>query len=618
MTLTINIVGKTIATTLPTTPGLVATSTPKTISEVLAASPKEKDCPMWCTVLQTFANKKNVPVEQLTLEALIDGQDWFRHELVKAHYKYNSIRSYCNYLLRFVARAKLLGWSPAHSEMAGAWKDIFAVMPKSVHRRLKRHVIRLGKLPPTFLNSDLDLCVQKIVEEGWSYRYAFGAKRAFLCSLSKNGLAEKVPQLTCPSSGNHAQYGIPLDCFPAQLQAEVKALLHWKQMPYRKGRHRPITALSLESSICRLYGFAVNVQKRSVISLTELITKESIEEFQAFLLQERGVKGYSLVGVLRLLHAALKHYPPYKQQDFGWLGQVISEIYIPPENETEIRNRKLLKYVDYEILREALAHMHDARKEAAKHGFLALARHVHNELLLSFLVTLVWRQRNIRECRIGHNLFWAPIPPLVNMTLRPWVQQAIKENPQQQFLQFYFREAETKAGRAVRSIVPPWLVPLVEEYLGQYRPALLSGSDPGTVFLNQRGRPLTAGQLEDLVSKITLTYVQRRVNPHMFRDIFAFWWLSHYPEDINTVSKMLWHKNIQTTIGIYGWKYDESAALCRVEECLEQHTKQSGVQPLQLAKTKSSGGEILPLPKAAVTKTLAPGSVIGGGFKKVA
>jgi hypothetical protein len=39
--------------------------------------------------------------------------------------------------------------------------------------------------------------------------------------------------------------------------------------------------------------------------------------------------------------------------------------------------------------------------------------------------------------------------------------------------------------------------------------------------------------------------------------------------DYLTLSKLLWHRNIQTTIRKYGWMCNESSALCRMERVLD-------------------------------------------------
>jgi integrase len=57
---------------------------------------------------------------------------------------------------------------------------------------------------------------------------------------------------------------------------------------------------------------------------------------------------------------------------------------------------------------------------------------------------------------------------------------------------------------------------------------------------------------------------------HLFRDIFAVKWLEQNPEDYLTLSKLLWHRNIRTTLRIYGRNFDESYGVRRAEEWLEK------------------------------------------------
>ena len=78
----------------------------------------------------------------------------------------------------------------------------------------------------------------------------------------------------------------------------------------------------------------------------------------------------------------------------------------------------------------------------------------------------------------------------------------------------------------------------------------------------------------DVVSELTRRYKQRRVTPHLFRDILAFKWLDGHPEDYLTLSKVLWHRDINTTLRIYGCKFDESHGLRRVEEWLDREQEQ--------------------------------------------
>jgi integrase len=193
---------------------------------------------------------------------------------------------------------------------------------------------------------------------------------------------------------------------------------------------------------------------------------------------------------------------------------------------------------------------------------------------MKWLVMLPWRQRNIRECRIGlksegANLFKAEMEQWDTVDKPKWVEEKLKINPHERFWQYHFREPETKNGRAVRSILPRRLVPLLEEYLEHHRAHLVNGNDPGTLFVNSEGHRLTPDQVTSLVSNLTLLHAGRRVTPHIFRDIFAYWWLDKHPEDSVTVSKKLWHRTVEITLRVYGCKFDEAKADCRVEDYLD-------------------------------------------------
>jgi integrase len=73
-----------------------------------------------------------------------------------------------------------------------------------------------------------------------------------------------------------------------------------------------------------------------------------------------------------------------------------------------------------------------------------------------------------------------------------------------------------------------------------------------------------------LISASRLRYSGVRTTPHLFRDAVAFKWLKEHPKDYLTLSKMLWHKNVQTTIQIYGAKFNESSGVCAIEAWIGQ------------------------------------------------
>ena len=448
--------------------------------------------------------------------------------------------------------------------------------------------IARGKSPSNFNDDDLNNWAHMMLAQGKCYEYIRRLPHDFRRVLLKAGLAEKIPGIF-RNWKPAPPYFVPLRMFPPELRQEVLALLKWKQAPYvqtrRKKRLRPISARNLQNVITRLYGFVVNVrpqledsavttEPRVIRTLSDLVTLDSISAFTDWWLNVRHGKGRSLVVKWGMLCAALKEHPSYKDHEFGWFDDLIMGI--PFEPESSRRERKERKYLPYETVADIPRLIREKRKDAAKIGAAELAYVVHDALVMQWLVVLPWRQRNIRECRIGLkseavNLFKAEIEQWDTVAKPTWVAEKLRLNPREQFWQYHFREDETKTAREVRSILPRRLVPLLEEYLDHHRPLLIKGDDPGTLFVNRDGVPLTDHRMVSLVSRLTLRHAGRRVTPHIFRDIWAYWWLASHPEDYLTVSKKLWHRNIQTTLRIYGCKFDESQADCRVEEWLDNH-----------------------------------------------
>ena len=276
---------------------------------------------------------------------------------------------------------------------------------------------------------------------------------------------------------------------------------------------------------------------------------------------------------------ALSSYPPLSQNDFSWVPNLIAQL--PRDIEGRRRERKGLKWVTFDDLTQVPGQIIRETDELIGLGENSRASRFRSAFLIQWLVTLPWRQRNIRECKLmsfadGGNLSKEEIPTHSTMAIPPWVQEALKANPREKFWQFCFRPRETKTSHLVRAIVPRQLVSPLEDYIKLYRPSLVNGPDPGTLFLNDHGGSYRQGSIGAPLGNVTFRYTGRRVNPHLFRDIFAVQWLEEHPEDYLTLSKILWHRNIQTTIRIYGAGFDESHGARRIEQWLDSRIRACG------------------------------------------
>ena len=95
------------------------------------------------------------------------------------------------------------------------------------------------------------------------------------------------------------------------------------------------------------------------------------------------------------------------------------------------------------------------------------------------------------------------------------------------------------------------LTDLIDEYIHEFRPALLRGTNSSWLFPGEGGQPknklLFGKQISERIQKAT----GLRITPHQFRHAAAAFYLNDHPGDYETVRKFLGHKDIQTAIRFY-------------------------------------------------------------------
>jgi hypothetical protein len=183
--------------------------------------------------------------------------------------------------------------------------------------------------------------------------------------------------------------------------------------------------------------------------------------------------------------------------------------------------------LDYDRLCEIPAKIREHAERELKNDPKAFALAKRDELLMAWLTTLPWRGKDIRELEVGPqrngaNLFFDRIPRSAATALPGWVKEALRHNSRQRFWQFC--RCDTKTGHATNGLLPRLLVALLEEYLGQHRPLLVKGRDPGNLFLNQHGSAFDASSFRRLTGALTLRYLGKRVMLGGFRNSFALKW----------------------------------------------------------------------------------------------
>ncbi len=95
------------------------------------------------------------------------------------------------------------------------------------------------------------------------------------------------------------------------------------------------------------------------------------------------------------------------------------------------------------------------------------------------------------------------------------------------------------------------LTDLIDEYVHEFRPSLLRGSNSSWLFSGENGEPKNGLLFSKQITVRIQKAIGLRMTVHQFRHAAAAVYLKHHPGDYETVRRLLGHRDIQTTIKFY-------------------------------------------------------------------
>jgi integrase len=95
------------------------------------------------------------------------------------------------------------------------------------------------------------------------------------------------------------------------------------------------------------------------------------------------------------------------------------------------------------------------------------------------------------------------------------------------------------------------LTDLIDEYVHEFRPAVLRGANASWLFPGEDGAPKTANTFGIQITERIQKAVGLRITPHQFRHAATAFYLKHHPGHYETVRQLLGHRNVQTTVNFY-------------------------------------------------------------------
>jgi integrase len=97
----------------------------------------------------------------------------------------------------------------------------------------------------------------------------------------------------------------------------------------------------------------------------------------------------------------------------------------------------------------------------------------------------------------------------------------------------------------------PALGKLIDEYIDDFRPTLLRGSNQSWLFPGETGGVKTSRTLSLQITARIEKATGLRITVHQFRHAAAAILLKHRPGEYELVRRLLGHRNIQTTRNFY-------------------------------------------------------------------
>jgi integrase len=125
--------------------------------------------------------------------------------------------------------------------------------------------------------------------------------------------------------------------------------------------------------------------------------------------------------------------------------------------------------------------------------------------------------------------------------IRPMVGQAL----------LVFRRYDVKNRVDLEFPLDDGLVLLINDYVDNFRPALLRGGKGGWLFPGGELPSKDPRTLSEQISERIQKALGFSITAHQFRHAAAALWLKHHPGDYETVRRMLGHRNLQTTMNFY-------------------------------------------------------------------
>jgi hypothetical protein len=364
---------------------------------------------------------------------------------------------------------------------------------------------------------------------------------------------DDVPHRFRDTTRLHDQSHLPRRVWPAALEAEFARFSQWATDPLVDGRDaklrkREVTVNTYEHIFETYFGYLHHQLHIQPVRFDHLCNLALLERFILWHINEKWKRP------TRTAHTLVKCVRAMASQYLGdvALAEALKALRkrLPPLRPVYNKNDAWISLQELQTVAAALwptttpaaliAHYKGGRS-AAGAGRKSAAR-AGISLMLQLWIHIPYRQRNMREMQLDHNLY--------KTTEGHW---------RIRFASDELKIASKQGHPNVFDLpLPVLLIPVLESYLTTWRPILAHIRNATEVFLNHHGRPYTIKTVNHVIKGHIYSYTGRLWHPHIMRTIWATEWI-RTSGDFMTAAIML-NDRLETVIKNYSHLRDENVA----------------------------------------------------------
>jgi integrase len=492
------------------------------------------------SALNTAAKAIGLPLADIPLELKLlrrKLEDVLPEAVGLSRARWNNIRSLVNRCLEL--KVALMP-SQQTTAVSPAWEALVSGLARARRYKLLamlRFLSGRGVEPDVVTLADLEAFRDQIMENrlrsgpektwegiGWAWNR---------CRIDVAGW----PDLEIPREDRRTVYVLRWSDFPASLKADVDGYLRRlsgedidEDGPPRAARATTLKNREYQARVAASALVAEGVAVESLKGLADIARLEPIKVIVTHV-RDRGEGGHAAAAsnMANFLKAVAQHWVKVDDVELAKIKRVCAKVAIRQKGMTPKNRKRLQPFNDPAFVQD----FYDLPYRMIRSLKTGDGKTIPDAIIAQIAVAIAIEQ---------------VVPMRVRNLTRLDLSEHFSEQAGKVFI--CIEEGEVKNTNLIHMEIPGEVADLIAWYCQEYR-GLLSDVPTTALFPNRTGAPKQESTLSRQISEKVMQYLGIEMNTHLFRHAAGKIYLDRHPGDYATVSRILGHKSLATTLAIY-------------------------------------------------------------------